>query len=172
MVVGEARASMGGSHYQRMFGLPEQLPSEMPRTVLHSGPRAARDVAALIRDGLVVSAHDVSDGGMLVAVAEMLIAGSAAQQPLGASLDFSDLVGGVPLAAVAFGESPSRYVLEVEPANVNAVRTALESNSKKLFTESAVIGELDGTGSLREANDLEIIGVEELARAWMGTLDW
>jgi phosphoribosylformylglycinamidine synthase len=57
----------------------------------------------LIRDGLVTAAHDVADGGLLVAVAEMAIASG-----IGAILE---LPGGVPAHAFWFGEDQARYVI-------------------------------------------------------------
>ncbi|MEM7623621.1 MAG: AIR synthase-related protein, partial [Planctomycetota bacterium] len=45
--------------------------------ILTHGPRTASGVASLVREGLVRSLHDVSDGGVLCAIAEMLIAGSS-----------------------------------------------------------------------------------------------
>lgn len=71
-----------------------------------------RTVAELIRRGLVVSAHDVSDGGALTACAEMALAG-------GLGLEFHSWLfhHGRPetLHRLAFGEAPGRYVVEVEP---------------------------------------------------------
>ena len=79
-------------------------------------PAAARRVATLIAEGLVESAHDVSDGGVACAAAEMLIAGSSREHPIGAHLR--------PLGhdlGVLFAESPGTYLLEVRPENVDRV---------------------------------------------------
>ncbi|MFG0273967.1 MAG: AIR synthase-related protein, partial [Phycisphaerales bacterium] len=72
-------------------------------TDLEMGPRVARAVHACIRDGLVRAAHDCSEGGWLVALAEMLIAGSSPERTLGAKVTIED--------AAYFVESPSRYLL-------------------------------------------------------------
>ncbi len=60
-------------------------------------------MCALISDGLVTAAHDVSDGGLLVALAEMAMASH-----IGAVLEAPD---GVAPHAFWFGEDQARYLL-------------------------------------------------------------
>jgi phosphoribosylformylglycinamidine synthase len=60
-------------------------------------------VRSLIRDGLVTATHDVSDGGVLVAVAEMAIASG-----IGAVLETACKV---PAHAFWFGEDQARYIV-------------------------------------------------------------
>ncbi len=64
-------------------------------------------VAAWIRDGKVVAAHDVSDGGLAVAIAEMCIAGAT-----GATVNLDAFGESVEDAALLFGEWRCCYVLE------------------------------------------------------------
>ncbi len=153
ILVGAPQGRFTGSHAQQLGLAPA---SGMPRPDLRAGPAAARGVHRLIRSGLVRAAHDVSDGGVVCAIAEMLIAGSSPQAPIGfaadASLDW----------AIAYDESPSCYVLEVR--DPEGVRSSLGD------TPWRVLGELDDSGVLRwGALDA---GVEETTRAWRGTLDW
>ncbi len=63
----------------------------------------------LMRRGWVLAAHDVSDGGLLVTVAEGCFGSPSS---VGAALT---LASSLPLEAVCFGEEPSRIVLEVDP---------------------------------------------------------
>ena len=177
VVVGPPSAGMRGSHYDLLFGLPESAGGsgvstpELPRTDLTLGPRTARAVHRLIREGIVRSAHDVSDGGLLCAVAEMLIAGSTPGQPLGASV--GPLGGGVPELAHLFGEGPSRYVLEVDDAQLDRLGEILREEGGVPWS---VFGVLTDTGRLELAQGAGGAGgsvdVEDLAAAWLGTLDW
>jgi phosphoribosylformylglycinamidine synthase len=66
----------------------------------------------LMRRRYVVAAHDLSDGGLLVALAECCF---AAEVPRGAVVT---LAGALPLEAVLFGEEPSRLLLEVEEVHL------------------------------------------------------
>lgn len=166
LIVGRTTSEMGGSHYQQIAGSDAALDGTIPRTDLHLGPKTAHAVAKLIHSGIVRSAHDVSDGGLLCAVAEMLIAGSTPTDPIGASLDLSQVHTDV--AAAAFGESPSRYVLEVAAADAARVIGGLAADG----IWCSRIGTLDATGTLR-ASSLELrMNVEELAQAWLKPLDW
>jgi phosphoribosylformylglycinamidine synthase subunit PurSL len=166
LIVGRTTSEMGGSHYQQIAGSDDAIDRTIPRTDLHLGPKTAHAVAKLIQSGVVRSAHDVSDGGLLCAVAEMLIAGSTPKAPIGAALDVSQVH--TDLTAAAFGESPSRYVLEVAANDAARVIAALAGDG----IWCARIGVLDATGTL-SASALELrSNVEELAQAWLRPLDW
>jgi phosphoribosylformylglycinamidine synthase len=160
LLVGETTPAMGGSHYRAMFGAGGE--ATVPRTDLAMGPKTAKAVAALIRAGRALSVHDVSDGGVLCAVAEMLIAGSGEREKLGATLDLSAVHADATVAA--FGESPSRYVVEVKASEVARVKAALRDLG------CVEIGRVDQSGTLRMGG--ESVGVEEMSKAWRGTLDW
>lgn len=163
LLVGETSTAMGGSHLQLIA--PEMIADgSIPQLDLKSGPRIAHAVASVISSGLVRSAHDVSDGGLLCAVAEMLIAGSTAKKPLGASLNLE--AAHTDVTAAAFSESPSRYILEISPEHANEVQAKLAAGGASTHT----IGTLDNSGRLK-ATDLDA-GVEELAKAWLTPLDW
>ena len=140
----------------------------VPATDLERGPAKARAVAAVIAEGLAASAHDCSDGGTLVAVAEMLIAGSRPQAPIGAELthDPDDLSA----TAWSFAETPSRYLLEVPPLGVARVREIVQQHAPGAVVQQ--IGVLDFSGRLRWPAASVDADVEALARAWRSPLDW
>ena len=164
VLVGETQDALAGSIFAQLSGTGvSRVLSTFPTTNLATGPRTARAVASLIASGLVRSAHDVSDGGALVAIAEMLIAGSSPEQPIGATIDLG-AIAGVSREAGAFGESPSRYILEIDPAALSRVRSALAD------IPLTPLGSLTASGELHVGGDR--ISVEELAKAWLMPLDW
>ncbi|UYV14113.1 MAG: phosphoribosylformylglycinamidine synthase subunit PurS [Phycisphaera sp.] len=124
---------------------------------LAHGPKAAAGVARAIEQGMVRSAHDVSDGGVLVALAEMLIAGSKPQSPIGAGVHG---LGGLD----PFEELPCRYLLEVAAGEVERLSALLDGVSCE------AIAVLDESGMLQV--DGSSLDVEEMARAWRAPLDW
>ena len=75
-----------------------------PSVDLAAEVRNGSFVRALIQDGLASAVHDVSDGGIAVAVAEMALAGN-----LGAQINFADM--SVTSASILFGEGQGRYVI-------------------------------------------------------------
>ena len=112
LLIGETRGWLGQSLYLRdVCGREEGAP---PPVDLAAERRHGDFVRALIRDGLVTAVHDVSDGGLLVAIAEMAIASH-----IGAVLEApSDAAS----HAFWFGEDQARYVVTAESADLIAER--------------------------------------------------
>jgi phosphoribosylformylglycinamidine synthase len=170
VLVGATQARLGGSHVLRVSpGLTrDRAALTVPTTDLVTGPRAARAVATLIRDRLVAAAHDVSDGGLLAAAAEMLIAAApAAEGPrVGATLTL-DPVHANPIIA-AFSESPSRYLLEITESGADAALARLRGAG----VPGAIIGVLDDSGLLRVPGVMRDTTVKSLTEAWTSPLNW
>lgn len=153
VLIGHQQAKLAGSH-AAMLGFVDG--QEMPTLDLEIGPKTALAVHNLIKAGLVKSAHDVSDGGVLVSVAEMLIAGTTTDRPLGFS-GASNLN-----ATIAFDESPSCYVLEVvDPDALIASLGDIPMQSLGQITDSGTLN----WGTLNA-------DIEDLTVAWRSTLDW
>jgi phosphoribosylformylglycinamidine synthase II len=153
VLVGQPQGKLRSSHANQLGFVASDT---MPSVDLTQGPKIARQIHDLIKRGLVRSAHDVSDGGVVCAIAEMLIAGSSSSTSMGfqadASLDW----------AIAYDESPSCYVLEVEDAE--SVRSALGD------TPTRVLGSLSDSGRL--VWDQLDVRTDELTNAWRSPLDW
>jgi phosphoribosylformylglycinamidine synthase len=114
-LVGVTKNEMGGSHYHLIHGIEGGTP---PRVDLELAPRLFRKLHEAIRRGLVRACHDLSEGGLAVATAEMAFAG-------GVGADLEDLGSrgqGDPDEALLFSESATRFVIEVAPGNVPAVQ--------------------------------------------------
>ncbi len=109
VLVGTTHGWLGGSHFQLVAGLND---GALPETDLIAGPATAKAIHAAIVGGIIKSAHDLSEGGLLVAAAEMAFAGNIGLEldpvkaPSPRDLD-------VPIVAKCFAEEPSRYLLEV-----------------------------------------------------------
>ncbi|MCC6907359.1 MAG: phosphoribosylformylglycinamidine synthase subunit PurL [Phycisphaerales bacterium] len=162
VMVGVTGPEMGGSHWAMISDAPAGDAS-LPRVDLNFGPQFAAIVSELIRAGLVRAAHDCSEGGLLVAAAEMAIAGD-----FGVDLDIAALPveGEVGQVVRLFGESPSRYLLEVAEADLSHVERVMGD------LPFAVIGEVNDSGRLRVDGAGVDVQIEALRRAWQGTLDW
>jgi phosphoribosylformylglycinamidine synthase len=162
IIVGQTDGRMGGSHYQMLFdGVPD---ASLPEVDLAAGPRAAAAVAKAIGQGLVRSAHDCSEGGLLVAAAEMAFAGD-----VGVRLDLAMLPTAdrdISAAAACFAETPSRYLLEIARNDLDAVDAALRG------VPYAIVGEFDDSQRF-VVNGADVdVRIDALRSAWLGTLDW
>ncbi|MEQ8769580.1 MAG: phosphoribosylformylglycinamidine synthase subunit PurS [Phycisphaerales bacterium] len=157
-------ARLGGSHYARAFGMPVGADERAPEVQPEDGPRQARAIAEAIRLGLVASCHDSSDGGPLVAISEMLIAGHRDDHPIG--VEWADIAP----PARLWSERPSCYIVEVHREHENDF-IALMSERGGGWTR---VGQVTNSGRLECAagNDQVSLSVDELTRAWRGTLDW
>ena len=102
-LVGPSHGALGGSHYDDVLGTDFGGPVQAAD---HDAPARHRSVAEAISQGLVVSLHDVSHGGIATASAEWALGGR-----VGLSIDLDDS------HEVLFGEGPGRYLAEVDPAN-------------------------------------------------------
>jgi phosphoribosylformylglycinamidine synthase len=97
----------------------------------------------LITDGLVKSAHDCSEGGLAVAVAECCISHQIARETphlLGASLDLTDVTS-ARLDALLFGETQSRIVVSANPRDVEKILAQCELEK----VSASRIGVVEGT---------------------------
>ncbi len=104
--IGGTSGEMGGSH----FGLYAPVAdNSVPQVDLSLAPERFRQLHAAIRGGLVRSCHDLSEGGLAAALAEMAFAGG-----LGADISL-EAFGELDDTVALFSETPSRFVVEVEP---------------------------------------------------------
>ena len=118
IVVGETRGHVGQSLYQElMTGSFDGAP---PPVNLATERRTGDAVREAILAGAVDAVHDVSDGGLLVAVSEMCLAGD-----IGAVL--TAYHGDLPASAYWFGEDQARYVLACPMNDVDAVLARFEA---------------------------------------------
>jgi phosphoribosylformylglycinamidine synthase len=114
--------------------------------------------------GLLRSAHDCSDGGLSVAVAECCFS-SLNRQGVGAEIE---LTGPLSPAARLFSESPSRIVLSFEEAALGAV----EEIAARVGCPLTILGRTGGDRLVIKADGEEVISVAlgELEAAWRSSL--
>jgi phosphoribosylformylglycinamidine synthase len=161
LLVGPPGAELGCSEYlaHRLgrtddLGPPPSLDLDVERAVQTFVREAARR-------GLLRSAHDCSEGGLAVAIAECCIAGD-----IGFAFNGYDEDEGPPrperLDAALFGEGQSRIVLSCRPTNSPALFTLLrELGISGALSVLGVVG-----GDILSWSDDLSVSVKELARAW------
>jgi phosphoribosylformylglycinamidine synthase II len=166
VMLGDNRAEIGGSEYLarlhgRVAGAPPSLDLSVERLLQHL-------ILGLVREGLVLSAHDCSEGGLAVAVAE----GCFDTGGLGVTVDVpfaADADGPFGVNATLFGESASRIVVSVMP---DALDRVLERAAASGVSASAV-GEVGGD-RLRLAVDgrpVVDVAVREAEARWAGAIE-
>ncbi len=170
--VGLTTPHMGASHLQKVCGdacASASPASEIPRVNLETAPRNLAAIANLMIAGLVRSAHDCSEGGLLVAAAEMSFAGR-----LGLDLDLAGVPrqADLPTLAACFAETPTRILLEVTPQNFDQVTRRL----RQLNVPFGHVGTFNATNklTLRDGSrkTLADVAITDLLAAWLKPLDW
>jgi phosphoribosylformylglycinamidine synthase len=165
-VVGVTRDELGGSHYAAIHG---QSGKSVPQVDKEVAPKLFRKLHGAIVAGLVRACHDLSEGGLAVAAAEMCVGGE-----LGMQLD----LGKVPTAGgkladerLLFSESNSRFLVEVDEEKI----ARFEKWMRDFPAER--VGEVT-TGPyvvIRGSGGAPVISAtwQDLRAAWQGTFkDW
>ena len=117
LIVGDTRDELGGSEY--LAAIHGIVAGQPPTCDLALERRAIDALLEAIAEGIVASAHDCSDGGLAVAMAESCIANLDNQ--LGAEADLS-AIAGLSARSVFFSETQGRYVLSSpDPAGVEQI---------------------------------------------------
>jgi phosphoribosylformylglycinamidine synthase len=157
-IVGETRDEMAGSH----FALVNNIDGGQVPTV--DATRARSTFSAIhnaISSRLVRACHDLSEGGLAVAAAEMAFAGN-----LGARIDLAAMPtedSSAGFVVRLFSESNTRFLCEVEPTNAAAFEQTLKG------IPHANIGNVTSDGRLvtaHGADHLIDVDVDQLKQVW------
>jgi phosphoribosylformylglycinamidine synthase len=117
LLIGETRGWLGQSLYLReICGRGDGAP---PPVDLAAEKRNGDFVRGLIESRAVTAVHDISDGGLAVALAEMAMAGA-----IGAAIDLSP---SLPEHGFLFGEDQARYIVTAAPDSTKTIREAAVS---------------------------------------------
>ncbi len=157
-LIGDTSQELGGSVYYDLTGtqcnvVPDTDPARL---------KVAVDlVVKAIQGGLVRSCHDLAEGGLGIAMAEMTIGGG-----VGAEVDVAELTSQLRPDLALFSESNTRWLMEVEPAREQAF---LEVFADHPCHRLGTVGGSDLV--ISNGEDLLIdLPVAELTRAWSNAL--
>ncbi|MFG3612443.1 phosphoribosylformylglycinamidine synthase subunit PurL [Rummeliibacillus stabekisii] len=154
-IIGEAKEEFGGSELQKM--VEGKIFGSAPAIDLEIEQKRQSQLLQAIRSGLVASAHDISEGGLSIALAESLFG----QNQLGAKVS----IKGIETAAL-FGETQSRFLLSIKEENQAAFETVMD--------DAVCLGKVTSTPTLivhNEKGELLIdAAVQELKDVWKGAI--
>ncbi|HUW57332.1 MAG TPA: phosphoribosylformylglycinamidine synthase subunit PurL [Planctomycetota bacterium] len=164
-LLGLTKAELGGSQYYRLRGA---VGNRVPKVDARTSKRTMKALSRATAKRLVRAAHDLSEGGLAVAAAEMAFAAG-----LGLTLD----LGKVPTPdgldradLVLFSESNSRFLVEVEKGAEDAFEKLMKN------VTFAKVGTVTDTGRLvvkgLKRGTVVDEDVAELKAAWKAPLAW
>jgi phosphoribosylformylglycinamidine synthase II len=153
ILLGRTREEIGGSEYLAQLGVrggtPPWIDLEVEKQVQTVCIRA-------IQDGLIRSAHDCSEGGLAVALAECVLA-APARSDLGASVE---LEGSIRPDALLFGESQSRIIMSLRRQHLGRLRELADRHEVPLVMLGEVRKHRLTIGTLVD------LGVKEMRQVW------
>ncbi len=188
-LVGTTRNELAGSHYAEVVdqnSFAELFPyTTVPQVDIPHAYATMKVLGEAIRQGLVLACHDLSEGGLAVACAEMALASLQ-----GVTLDLSrvsikkhppdiSIVGteqakepDVHPEAVnivrLFSESPSRFIVEIAPERLGAFEKYMRTNGIEKLTYLGTVSKTDRFIIQDGEEELIDLGVAELQEAWKG----
>ncbi|HEY7992101.1 MAG TPA: AIR synthase-related protein, partial [Stellaceae bacterium] len=151
ILIGETRGHLGCSLYLReLFGREDGAP---PPVDLAAERRNGKFVRAEIAAGRVAACHDLSDGGLLVALAEMAMAGR-----LGATIGPPS---SLPIHMWAFGEDQARYLVETADPEQTL------HNAKAAGVPAVRIGAVTGDQlTVSGAGAISVVELRQINESW------
>ncbi|HZX19992.1 MAG TPA: phosphoribosylformylglycinamidine synthase subunit PurL [archaeon] len=169
-ILGETFAELGGSHYAK---INNTLGKNVPKVRFEKAKKMFSKLSKAMKEQnadskVIVSAHDCSEAGIGVTIAEMCFSGNKGAEiflekiPLGEKIERNDVV--------LFSESNSRIIVEIDASKKNEFEKQMQGVA---FAEIGTVT----TGKALVVNGLNgkiIINepIENLKKAWKKTLDW
>jgi len=149
ILLGGAPNELGGSQY---LGLIHGLKTgDAPEVDLATEKKLQSTLLTLIKAGVISAAHDLSEGGLLVAIAEMLF---SPERTFGAKLDLTAF-GATRFDALLFGESQGRIVVSVKADKIGTILSEAHTSG----ISATLLGEVT------DATDL-ILNARGVAAQW------
>jgi len=162
IVIGTTYDEMGGGEYYEY--IHKLSGGRVPRVNLKKEKTLLRSMLRTLRSGRVESIHDVSKGGLAVAVAEMSVQGRK-----GVTVDLDEVPNKTSrMDNLLFSESRSRFVLETKPRNT----TSIVHSFRRLGIPAAKVGSVtdNGVEFLSKEQSIITIPLAEASRAWSETI--
>ena len=144
--IGDMKGHLGASLYVKEM-MKEEVPSAPPSVDLETEKCHGDFVRLCIEKGWVTACHDVSDGGQLIAIAEMAMAGD-----MGATINIA------PDIARAFGEDQGRYILTATHEMAERILT----RAPEMGVTAMAIGETGGDSIVIEDASIKVSELREV----------
>jgi len=155
VMIGREQGHLGQSIYQLIeTGKNEGAP---PPVDLADELKAGNLVRAIIREGKASAVHDISDGGLLVALAEMALAGDK-------GIELFPYEGRLPTHAIWFGEDQGRYLIACRPS----IAEEIAERARLLALAARIVGRIGGDSlTLRGEQPLPLKQLKATHETWL-----
>ncbi|MFN4111630.1 MAG: phosphoribosylformylglycinamidine synthase subunit PurL [Ignavibacteria bacterium] len=152
-LLGETKPEIGGSEFLKLFY--NRVEGEIPQIDLQFEKKLINTLLLLIEEGLIKSAHDISDGGIAVALAECCVMNR--KEKIGASINLNFKFR---KDFYLFSETQSRVIISIDKNNKRELERILIEN-KFPFEEVGVVG-----GKSLKINDVIELDLNQIYEAY------
>jgi phosphoribosylformylglycinamidine synthase len=165
-LLGDRKNELGGSEF---YHLLDYLGAKVPQADFEQAKNQIYSVIDGIDQGLIQSCHDISEGGLLVSLAEMTM--SHPRKPwgdLGVKLDLSTVGSGMPFYQKAFSETGG-FVVEISPEDAPAFSELCQTHD----LQPIALGQVSENKTFTVTNEnVTVISLplSVLQKAWMDSL--
>ncbi|MFK7776959.1 MAG: phosphoribosylformylglycinamidine synthase subunit PurL [Gimesia sp.] len=163
-LIGSTQNELGGSH----FALVNDLEGgQVPQVDKEQAPKIFKSLHSAIQNKLIRSCHDLSEGGLAVAAAEMAFAGG-----YGMNLDLTRLPEALELSTpgLLFSESNTRFLIEVSPDKIKELESCFKD--LPLVEIGSVVSSRELTVKGQASSTVINASLDELKSAWKSPLAW
>ncbi|MFG0263029.1 MAG: AIR synthase-related protein, partial [Novipirellula sp. JB048] len=164
-LIGDTKAELGGSHLLLVL---EERGGEVPKVDADHAKVTFAAVHQAIRQRMIRSCHDLSEGGLAVAATEMAMAGG-----LGMNLEIDAVCQATQLSAteVLFSESNTRFLCEVPSEQSDA----FAAHFAQAGVSATRLGTIDDSSQLvikAQAQETLRVELAQAKQVWLEPLDW
>ncbi len=161
-LIGKTKGHLSCSSYERCFYNFSKIKNNTipPEVNLESEKINANAILSLIKNKTITACHDISDGGLIIAIIEMCLSGNTSAEFESLSNDHSFL----------FGEDQGRYIVTVNPRNFKKLQDKLRV--KKIFYKK--LGYIKNYNSILKFPDKTTIymsHIKNISKKWTNNVD-
>jgi phosphoribosylformylglycinamidine synthase II len=158
-LIGETKNELGGSEFSKIFGIKGVVP-EVNGSLAY---KTFKKICEGIKNSLFLSVHDLSEGGLAVALSEMGFSNN-----IGCEIDLSIIKTSLRNDILLFSESNSRFLIEVKEDKTTTVEKLLKG------IPYYKIGKTKGNSLVIKNKDKSLINikVDKLLEKWEGAVKW
>lgn len=162
-VLGKTKNELGGSEYYAQLGF---IGNNVPKVDAKLAKNLYEKLNSAMKKGLVNSCHDLSDGGLGVALAETSFSGG-----LGMELDLTKIDNENVTRSdfLLFSESQSRFIVTITPSKKAEFEKIMKDTSVSLIGKVVNSDKFTIKQNKKTIVDTKI---QDLKKAWQGTLTW
>lgn len=160
-LLGSRKDECGGSAFYDVLG---ELGANIPQPDFAEVKKQIEFVTEAIQSGIIESCHDISDGGLIMALFEMLLPQRREKAQYGMTIDLSSIQSDLPVEKILFSESCG-FVLSIEEQHIALLQKRAQFHGISLSALGTTTSE-----RILSIHDVCSLDLEEITKTWSESL--